>query len=161
MLAIHSSTDGIFAGHSRCLHNGYGAVSVTVAVRSRERKPQRPLLAASFISIFIGFSASLSSFAVQTYLNRRVPALLQGRVFGAQSAFGNLVAIAPLLMLGTVAELTSIELILFLAPWIVVGLIYALLVLASRMAGHERPRGNQVLASFWREPDELEAPAGT
>jgi hypothetical protein len=66
-----------------------------------------------------------------------------------------------LLALGSIAEIASIRLILFLAPWVVMVAIYALLILAGRMTGHERPRGDQVLASFWREPDELEAPAVT
>jgi nitrate/nitrite transporter NarK len=134
-------------------------ISPANIMRVAGESPSDALLAASFISIFTGFSASLSSFAVQTYLNRRVPAIQQGRVFGAQSALANCVAMPALLALGSIAEIASIRLILFLAPWVVMVAMYALLILAGRMTGHERPRRDQVLASFWHEPDELEAPA--
>lgn len=131
-------------------------ISPANAVRLLGQHPSDALLAASFISIFIGFSASLSSLAVQTYLNRRVPAIHQGRTFGLQSMLNNGVAIVPLILLGALADVASVKAILFWAPWLVMIVIYALLLLASRMSGRERPRGREVLASFWEEPD----PAG-
>jgi MFS transporter, DHA3 family, macrolide efflux protein len=122
------------------------------------QEPSDALLAASFVSIFIGFSASLSSLAVQTYLNRRVPATQQGRTFGLQSVLTNAVAIIPLILFGAIGAATSVKNILFWAPWIVLAVIYALLLIASRMTGRERPKGREVLASFWQEPDAAQEP---
>jgi MFS family permease len=117
-----------------------------------DQGPNDRIIAVSFISLFTGFAASISSLAVQTYLNRRVPAIHQGRTFGLQGMLANLVAIVPLIGLGAIAQVTSVKTILFWTPWVVAGVIYLLLILTSRMTGRERPRGREVLASFWHEP---------
>ena len=111
------------------------------------------VLAASFVTMFTGFAISLSSISIQTYLNRRVPALQQGRAFGLQSLLGNAAALVPLLVAGAVADLTSVESILLFAPWIVLLGIYALLIIGSRASGRGTPTGREVLASFWEEPE--------
>ena len=49
-------------------------------------------------------------------------------------------------------KLASIEVILIIAPWIVLVGAYGLLVLATRMAGGETPSGREVLDSFWEQP---------
>ena len=110
------------------------------------------LLAAGFISIFTGFAISASSVAVQTYINRRVPMLQQGRVFGLQSIFANAAALVPMLLLGTIASLTSIEGILFFTPGVALVVVYGLLIIVSRLSGSEAPKGREVIASFWQEP---------
>jgi hypothetical protein len=114
--------------------------------------PTDELLVASLISVFAGFAVSMSSVSVQTYLNRRVPAISQGRVFGLQSVLINASALLPMLLLGLIAERTSIEAILVVAPWVVLGGVYALLMLGSRWIGRERMSGEQVRDSFWHEP---------
>ena len=111
------------------------------------------ILAAGFASLFTGFAISASSVAVQTYINRRVPMLQQGRVFGLQSVFANAAALVPLLFLGMIADLTSIEAILFVVPGVVLLLVYGLLRIVHRLSGEETPRGNEVIAPFWEEPD--------
>jgi hypothetical protein len=130
----------------------FAPISPANALQLFGQEPSDPLMAASFISIFTGFTASLSSLAVQTYLNRRVPAIHQGRTFGLQSMLTNMVAIVPLVGLGAMTQVTSVRAILFCAPWVVAGVIYLLLILMSRMTGRERPRGREVMASFWHEP---------
>jgi MFS family permease len=122
-------------------------------------QPSDALLAASHVSVFTGFATSLSALAVQTYLNRRVPALQQGRVFGLQSMLASAVAIVPLIGLGAAAEATSVRAILFWVPWLVLAVMYGLLVAASRMTGRERPRGREVFDSYWHDI-EAEAPDG-
>jgi hypothetical protein len=117
-------------------------------------EPSDLLLAASTVSMVTGFAVSLSSVAVQTYLNRRVPQLQQGRTFGLQGMLANMAALVPMLTLGVIAEATSIEAILFWAPWVVLGAVYALLILANRWTGREAPKGREVMASFWEEPAE-------
>ena len=112
------------------------------------------ILAASFVSIFTGFAVSMSSVSVQTYVNRRVPMVLQGRVFGLQSVLANAAALIPMLTLGFLAEATSIKAILFFAPWAVLIGVYLLLVLASRWTKTEPMTRDQVLDSFWHEPED-------
>jgi MFS family permease len=131
-------------------------ISPANVLRLFGEEPSDTLLAASFISIFVGFSASLSSLAVQTYLNRRVPAIQQGRTFGLQNMLTNAVAIIPLLAFGAIGAATSVKAILFWAPWVVLAIIYGLLLVASRLTGRERPKGREVLASFWHEPTALD-----
>jgi MFS family permease len=114
--------------------------------------PTDELLGASLISVFTGLAVSMSSVSVQTYLNRRVPAISQGRVFGAQSVLVSASALLPMLFLGVIADHTSIEAILLGAPWVVLGGVYALLMLGSRWAGGEPMSREQVRDSFWHEP---------
>ena len=111
------------------------------------------ILAAAFISLFTGFSISVSSISVQTYVNRRVPRLQQGRVFGLQSVFANAAVLIPMLLLGLIASLTSIQAILFFTPAVVLLAILGLLALLARISGKERPRGREVISSFWEEPE--------
>ncbi len=116
------------------------------------------LLAAAFVSMFTGFAVSASSVAVQTYINRRVPMLQQGRVFGLQSVFANGAALIPMLLLGMIANLTSIEAILFFTPVVALVAVVVLLTIVARVSGKETPRGREVLASFWEEPDAARGP---
>jgi len=129
-----------------------GPISPTNVVRVVGFDPSDELMVASLISIFTGFAVSLSAISVQTYINKRVPMLQQGRVFGLQSVLANAAALIPLLLVGIFAELSSIELILIIAPWIVLGGAYALLVLATSMARGETPSGREVFDSFWEQP---------
>ena len=110
------------------------------------------VLAAGFVSMFTGFSVSMSSLAVQTYLNRRVPLIHQGRVFGLQSVFVNAGALIPMLLVGFLATQTSVQAVLFFVPWVVLAVLYALLILASKLAGIEPMSRGEVVDSFWHEP---------
>ncbi len=130
----------------------FGPISPMNIVRIFTLDPSDELMVASFLTIFTGFAVSLSAISVQTYINKRVPQLQQGRVFGLQSVLANAAALIPLLMVGVFAELASIELILIIAPLIVLGGAYGLLVLATRMASGETPSGQEVLDSFWEQP---------
>jgi MFS family permease len=130
-----------------------GPISPTNIVRIFTLDPSDEVLVASFISIFTGFAVSLSAISVQTYINKRVPMLQQGRVFGLQSVLANAAALIPLLVVGVFAELASIEVVLIIAPWIVLGCVYALLVLVTRMARGETPSSREVFESFWEQPE--------
>jgi len=115
-------------------------------------EPTDELLAASFVSVFTGFAVSMSSVAVQTYVNKRVPNVQQGRVFGLQSVLVNAAALVPMLLLGALASVVSIPAVLFFAPWVVLGAVYALLVLSGRWMGVETMSRGEVMDSFWHEP---------
>jgi MFS family permease len=134
------------------LASWFGPVNPLNIVRVFGLHPTDELLGASLISVFTGFAVSLSSVSVQTYLNRRVPSISQGRVFGLQNVLINASALLPMLLLGFIAECTSIEAILLVAPWVVLGGIYALLMLANRWVGGEPMSREQVRDSFWHEP---------
>jgi MFS family permease len=110
-------------------------------------------LAASFMTIFTGFAINLGGVSVQTYINRRVPVLQQGRTFALQAVLGSAAALVPLLLAGAIAELVSINAILVVAPWVVLLGVYALLYIANRLSGREAPKGREVLKSFWEEPE--------
>jgi hypothetical protein len=108
--------------------------------------------AAGAISLFAGFATSLTAISVQTYINRRVPVLQQGRTFGLQNVLTNAAALVPLLSLGGLAVQVGIEPILLIAPWIVLIGAYLLILLASHFAGREAPTGLEVVSTFWEEP---------
>ncbi len=114
--------------------------------------PGDEVRAAGSIALFAGFATSLTAVAVQTYINRRVPVLQQGRTFGLQNVLTNAAAMVPLLALGGIAVRTGVEPILLVAPWIVLVGAYVLILLASRYAGREAPTGLEVLSTFWEEP---------
>jgi hypothetical protein len=131
----------------------FGPISPMNILRIFTLDPSNELMVASFLTIFTGFAVSLSAISVQTYINKRVPMLQQGRVFGLQSVLANASALIPLLLVGVFAEQASIELVLIIAPLIVLAGAYGLLVLATRMAGGEAPSGQEVLESFWEQPE--------
>ena len=108
--------------------------------------------AAGAISLFAGFATSLTAISVQTYINRRVPVLQQGRTFGLQNVLTNGAALVWLLSLGGIAVQVGIKPILLIAPWFVLIGAYLLILLASRFAGREAPTGLEVVSTFWEEP---------
>ncbi len=108
--------------------------------------------AAGTISLFAGFATSLTAISVQTYINRRVPVLQQGRTFGLQNVLTDAAALVPLLALGGIAVQVGIEPILLVAPWVVLIGAYLLILLASHFAGREAPTGLEVVSTFWEEP---------
>jgi MFS family permease len=77
---------------------------------------------AALLALPFGFGITTVAAAVQTYFNRYVPELLQGRVFALQSALKNGVAIVPLLVLGALATAVGVETVLLIFPIIMLGL---------------------------------------
>ncbi len=125
--------------------------------------PGDEVQAAGTIALFAGFATSLTALSVQTYINRSVPVLQQGRTFGLQNVLADTAALIPLLALGGIAVRTGVEPILLVAPWIVLIGAYLLIIVASRTAGREAPTGSEVLSTFWEEPPRgphLGAPPG-
>ena len=115
---------------------------------------------AGFLAMFAGFGLSLTTTAVQTYLNRRVPLSYQGRAFALQSTLKNASAILPLLALGAIATVTSVEAILIVTPVILLALAFMLVRVSYALGGEEPARRLDVLASFWEESQTpVQAPA--
>lgn len=117
------------------------------------------LRTAALIALPLGFGIALTTASVQTYINRRVPLLQQGRTFALQSVLKNGTAIIPLTCLGAAAGAFGVEAVLLASPLILLALAVALIQLSRHFGGHA-PRGRlDVMATYWEEPP-LEAPEG-
>ena len=120
-----------------------------------------PLRAAALLVVPLGFGMSLTTTAVQTYINRRVPLAYQGRTFAVQSTLKNGVAIVPLMTLGAAASVVGVDKVLIVSPFLLLLAAFGLLRLSLRFSGHSNVRGRQVLESFWEEPPEASPAVAT
>jgi MFS family permease len=116
------------------------------------------LRTAGMLAMFVGFGLSMTTVAVQTYINRRVPLQLQGRAFALQSTLKNGAAIIPLLTLGAAASYFSVEAVLIVSPLVLLGLAAALVRISYALGGQAPASRLDVLSSFWQETDQ-ETPA--
>jgi MFS family permease len=117
-----------------------------------------PVRTAALLALPIGFGIALTSIAVQTYINRRVPLALQARTFAIQSVMKNATAIVPLLTLGAAASAIGVGPILLAMPLVLLLAGNALIGLSFRFAGRQRPSELKVFESFWEEPRTAVAP---
>jgi hypothetical protein len=114
------------------------------------------LRTASLLAVPLGLGATLTTTAVQTYVNRRVPLALQGRAFALQASLKNALAIVPLLALGAVASEYGVQKILVAAPFVLLAIAYLLVRVSIRFAGYSHPSRLDVWQSYWTEPREAE-----
>ena len=120
-----------------------------------------PLRTAMFLALPVGFAMSLTTTAVQTYINRRVPLAFQGRTFALQSTLKNASAIVPLLTLGAAASVFGVDRVLVASPFVLIALAFALVRLSVRFGGRAPTSRLDVLQTFWEEPDApIAAPPG-
>lgn len=110
------------------------------------------LRAAGLLALPLGFGLSLTTVAVQTYINRRVPLTYQGRAFALQSTIKHAVTVVPLLTLGGAAAAFGVEAVLLVSPFVLLATAYALLLASTRFGGRPAPSRLGVVASFWEEP---------
>jgi hypothetical protein len=111
-----------------------------------------PLRTASLLVVPLGFGMALTTMAVQTYINRRVPLSHQGRTFALQSTIKNGASIVPLLVLGAAASVIGVDAVLIVSPLLLIALAIVLVWLSERFSGHAPASRLDVLASFWQEP---------
>jgi hypothetical protein len=111
----------------------------------------QPLRTAALLAVPLGFSITLTTTSVQTYINRRVPLSFQGRTFALQGALKNGIAIVPLLSLGAAASAFGVESVLIAAPIVLLVLAYALVQLSIGFAGLSPAANLEVLSTFWHE----------
>ena len=116
--------------------------------------PGERLRTASVLSLPLSFGVSLASASAHTYVNRRVPFVLQGRVFAIESVLRNGAAIIPLLALGTAATRFGADRVLLAAPAILFLLGLALIEVSFRFASRASASYLEVLSSFWEQPNE-------
>lgn len=81
-----------------------------------------PVLSVSLLSFFLGAAAALVSIPAQTALQAEPPAELRGRVIAVYFLLANLLAVPPLLFMGTVADRVGILPVLFAIALGVLGL---------------------------------------
>ncbi|MEO6399152.1 MAG: MFS transporter [Tepidiformaceae bacterium] len=116
------------------------------------------LRTAGFLALPLGFGVSLTTTAVQTYINRRVPQRLQGRAFALQSTLKNGAAIIPLLTFGAVGSVVGVSTVLIFSPLLLLAVGAGMLFLSERLGVHTPGSRLEAFESFWLEDDES-APA--
>jgi hypothetical protein len=114
------------------------------------------LRTAGLLALPLGFGVSLATTAVQTYINRRVPEGLQGRIFAVESTLKNGSAIIPLLTLGGLASAVGVAAVLVVSPFFLLAVGLVLLLLSGRYskALPETPR-EFLGALLEQDPQEL------
>ena len=109
------------------------------------------LRTASVLTLPLSFGVALAAASAQTYINRRVPLLFQGRVFAMQSALRNGSAIIPLIALGAAASRFGADRVLIISPLVLIVLGYVLIQASFRFANRAPPSYLEVVSSFWEE----------
>lgn len=113
----------------------------------------RKMRTAALLAMPLAFGVSLAAAAVQTYINRRVPLALQGRMFALQGVVRNGASIFPLVTMGAAASLVGADVVLLASPVLLVVVGYALVLLSYQLAGVRAPTRLEVVESFWEEPE--------
>ncbi len=109
------------------------------------------LRTASILALPLAFGVALATTSVQTYINRRVPLVYQGRTFAMQSALRSGVAIVALVTLGAAASGIGVEKVLLASPFLLLAMGYVLVRQSFRFAERAPPSYLEVLQSFWEE----------
>jgi hypothetical protein len=115
----------------------------------------RDMRTAGLLAVFVGFGLSLTTTAVQTYINRRVPLSFQGRAFALQSVMKNGAAIVPLLTLGALASVVGVETVLIFSPLVLLAVAVTLVQISVALGGTPPASRFDVLSTFWEESDDF------
>ena len=107
------------------------------------------LRTASVLTLPLSFGVSLAAASAQTYINRRVPMVFQGRVFAIQSSLRNGASLIPLLVLGAAANRFGADKVLLVMPAVLLLLGFALVEVSFRLARRAPPSYLEVVSSFW------------
>jgi MFS family permease len=85
------------------------------------------VLAASVIAIPMNFGSTASGAAVANFINRRVPLVRQGAVFGLEETQENALILVTVLAVGAIASITGPQVVMIVAPIVAVAVVVALL----------------------------------
>jgi MFS family permease len=96
------------------------------------------VLAAGVIAILANFGSSLSSAVVQVFINRSVPPVRQGTLFGMQEVQKNALTIVAILSLGVLSIFLPITVVLVVAPAVVVLIVTRLLIAIVSQVEHQK-----------------------
>jgi MFS family permease len=105
------------------------------------------VLAAGVITMPINFGSTAASQSVQVYINRHVPVVEQGGMFGLQQVQQNAFNLAAVFSLGIVATIVGPQYVFFIAP-LVVGSAVLLLVRYSFKRSSDEPIARGAAAHF-------------
>jgi cobalamin synthase len=98
----------------------------------------RMVLAAGVIAILANFGSSLSSAVVQVFINRSVPPVRQGALFGMQEVQKNALNIVAILSLGALSTFLPITAVLVVAPVVVVFTVTQLMIVVVKQTEHQK-----------------------
>jgi hypothetical protein len=101
-------------------------------------KLTQTVLAAGVIAIVANFGSSLSSAVVQVFINRSVPPVRQGALFGVQEVQKNALNLAAILSLGALSLVVPLEVVLIIAPGVVVMIVTRLLIYSFAQVEHQK-----------------------
>ena len=96
------------------------------------------VLAAGVIVIPANFGSTAASQSVQVYINRHVPVVEQGGIFGLQQVQQNAFNLAAVFLLGLVATVTGPEYVFLVAPLVVGAAVLLMVRYSFRHAGQVR-----------------------
>jgi MFS family permease len=112
------------------------------------------VLAAGVITIPGNFGSTATGQSVQVYINRHVPVLNQGGVFGLQSVQQNGFNLVSVFLLGVVASFVGPQYIFVVAPFIVGGIVLSMVRYSFRQVTGERVAAGAPVKFLTREADE-------
>jgi MFS family permease len=95
------------------------------------------VLAAGVIAILANFGSSMSSAVVQVFINRSVPPVRQGALFGIQEVQKNALTIVAILSMGVLSIFLPITVVLVIAPAVVVLIVTRLLIAIVSQVEHQ------------------------
>jgi MFS family permease len=95
---------------------------------------------AALLALPLGAGVALTGISSQTYVNRNVPAELQGRVFAILTTTKNALAMVLLFTLGIIASGVGVSVVLLLSPVFLYALYAALRDLAQYFERRQSPR---------------------
>jgi MFS family permease len=107
------------------------------------------MLAAGFIAMPANYGSTATSSAVQNYINRRLPLITQGGVFGMEKVIENALALIAVLGLGAIATVIGSQAVFLVAPVTVFAVVVWLLRYSYRAVGQAEPT-REVLEELWR-----------
>jgi MFS family permease len=105
------------------------------------------VLAAGIIALPANLGSTAASQSVQVYINRHVPVIEQGGIFGLQQVQQNAFNLASVFILGVVATFTGPQFVFFVAPIVVAAIVLALVRYSFRRTP-DAPGGRGVAAHF-------------
>jgi hypothetical protein len=107
------------------------------------------MLAAGFIAMPANYGSTATGAAVQNYINRRLPLITQGGVFGMEKVIENILALVAVLGLGAIATAIGSQAVFLVAPVAVFAVVVWLLRYSFRRAGQQETT-REALEEMWR-----------
>jgi len=115
------------------------------------------VLAAGVIAIPANLGSTASGQAVQVYINKHVPVMRQGGIFGLQSVQQNAFDLAAVLLLGLLATLTGPQYIFLVAPFVVGVIVLGMVRYSLRHLTGERAKYGAGMEFLTQESDSDDA----